>query len=132
MNPFWTFQRLLEMTELSLCLWGSAYWFVERGQSGTMQPSEIWWGRPDRVRVVPHPTNYLSAFLYDGLNGQALTFQPSEVIWFRFPNPVDEYAGLAPLAAPGRGGLRRAAMTANRALFTNGSSWAERFFPNQE
>ena len=129
-NPFWTFQRLLEMTELSLCLWGSAYWFVERGQSGTMQPSEIWWGRPDRVRVVPHPTNYLSAFLYDGLNGQALTFQPSEVIWFRFPNPVDEYAGLAPLAAArGAADYAGAAMTANRALFTNGIQLGGTIFP---
>jgi len=48
-NPFWTGNRLIEMTELSLCLWGQAFWFLERGESGRQPPREIWWGRPDRV-----------------------------------------------------------------------------------
>lgn len=99
-NKFWTFDRLMVMTELSLCLWGEAFWFLERGESGKLEPREIWWGRPDRVRVIPHPTDYLSGFLYEPVNGSAMIpFWPEEVIWFRYPNPLDEYAGLSPLAA---------------------------------
>ena len=79
-NSFWTFQRLLEMTEMSLCACGGpAYWFIERGQTGTMAPTEIWWGRPDRVRVLPHPTKYISGFVYDGPNGSEIPFLPSEL-----------------------------------------------------
>jgi HK97 family phage portal protein len=99
-NPFWTTNRLLVMTELSLCLWGEAFWFLERGPNGRGRPREIWWGRPDRVRVVPHPTEYLSGFIYEPLTSmQAIPFLPGEVIWFRYPNPIDEYEGLSPLAA---------------------------------
>lgn len=129
-NPFWTFQRLIEMTEMSLCLWGSAYWFVERGKSGTMAPAEIWWGRPDRVRVLPHPTKYISGFLYDGPGGAELPFSASEVIWLRYPNPVDEYAGLAPLAAARLAAdYASAAMLSNRSLFTNGIQAGGMIFP---
>lgn len=129
-NPFWTFQRLVEMTEMSLCLWGSAYWFVERGKSGTMAPSEIWWGQPDRVRVLPHPTKYISGFLYDGPGGAEIPFSASEVIWLRYPNPVDEYAGLAPLSAARLAAdYSSAAMKSNRNLFTNGIQAGGMVFP---
>src|SRR3972149_3363155 len=67
-NDFWTFNRLIEMTELSLCLWGQAFWFLERGDSGVQTPSEIWWGRPDRVRVIPHPERYIAGYYYMPLN----------------------------------------------------------------
>ena len=129
-NPYWTFQRLIEMTELSLCLWGSAYWFLERGQSGKMTPSEIWWGRPDRVRVVPHPRDYVSGFLYDSPHGGQLAFAPSEVIWLRYPNPVDEYAGLSPLMASQVSvDYATTAMTSNRNLFRNGIQMGGAIFP---
>ena len=129
-NSFWTFQRLLEMTEMSLCLWGSAYWFIERGQTGTMAPAEIWWGRPDRVRVLPHPTKYISGFVYDGPNGSEIPFLPSEVIWLRYPNPVDEYAGLAPLSAARLAAdYSSSAMKSNRNLFINGIQSGGMVFP---
>lgn len=121
-NPFWTFNRLVEMSELSLCLWGQCFWFLERGEGGTSQPREIWWGRPDRVRVVPHPTDYIEKYIYLPMNAlQPLEFQPSEVIWFRFPNPLDEFAPLSPLAAARLSAdYATDAMQANRKLFNNG------------
>jgi len=120
-NPRWTFSRLLQMTELSLCLWGTCYWFLERGQRGTMPPQEIWWGRPDRVTVMPDPIDYIAGFAYQAPNGQVLPFAPSEVIWLRYPNPVDEYSGLSPLAAARLAAdVASAAMQSNRNVFTNG------------
>ncbi len=119
-NPHWTFMRLIEMTELSLCLWGSCYWFLNRGDTGKGKPTEIWWARPDRVKVIPDAINYIKGFIYE-VNGERLTFEPSETIWFRYPNPIDEYSGLSPISAArlsidlGIAGLR-----SNYNLFENG------------
>ena len=121
-NKFWTFSRLIEMTELSLSVWGTCYWFLERGPNGRGVPSEIWWARPDKVRVVPHPTEYVSHFLYEPSNGGApIRFERDEVIWMRYPNPIDEYSGLSPLAAARiAADVSSAAMKSNRNLFAQG------------
>lgn len=96
-NPFWTFQRLTEMTEMSLGLWGEAYWFLDRGgKQGA--PQEIWWARSDRVTPVIDPENYIKRFDYlpPGAD-KPLPFSVEEVVWFRYPNPMDEFEGLSPL-----------------------------------
>ena len=100
-NDFWTMNRLLAMTELSLCMWGKNYWAVERGSwSAGRPPKEIWWMKPDRVKVHPDPMNYVRGFEYFPNNGsESIWFDPDEVIWMRFPNPLDEFSGLSPLAA---------------------------------
>lgn len=97
-NPFWSFKRLVEMTEASLCLWGQAFWVLERGPVGTRTPTEIWWTRPDRMRVVPDARSYVKGFVYEH-QGTEIPFRPDEVVWFRYANPLDEYAGLSPIAA---------------------------------
>jgi len=121
-NPFWTTRRLIEMTEKSLLLWGKAFWFCERGSNGRVPPREIWWGRPDRVRVVPDAVNYISKFYYFPLTGgEPIPFEPSEVIWFRYGNPIDEYEGLSPLAAARLAAdLGNAAAKSNMKFFQQG------------
>ena len=119
-NPHYSLSRLLKMTELSLCLWGEAFWFLERGTAGRSLPKEAWWGRSDKVRVVPDPVNYLRGFIYDG-GAVSIPFKPEEVVWFRFPNPADEYEGLSPLAAARLAAdVSSAAMKSNKAIFDNG------------
>lgn len=121
-NPFWTFNRLVSMTELSLCLWGESYWVLDRGVSGGQLPREIWWCRPDRMRVVPHPTDYISGYLYyPSKTAQPIPFTAGEVLWLRYPNPLDEFAGLSPLAAARLAAdSASAAMKSNRNVFANG------------
>lgn len=120
-NPYWTFQRLVQMTELSLCLWGSCFWFLERGENGRQKPREIWWGKPSRVTVYPDPENYIKKFSYTH-NGEEIFYEPSEVIWFHFPNPIDEFAGLSPLAAARLSAdYASDAIKSNRNLFKNGN-----------
>lgn len=121
-NPHWTRGRLISMTELTLCLWGEAFWFAERGESGRLPPRELWWAKPDRVRVVPDPVDYVRGFFYQPVNGGAEVFyRPSEVIWLRYPNPVDEWHGLSPLAAARLSAdTASAAMHSNRNLFSHG------------
>ena len=121
-NPFWTGDRLKHMTSQSLSLWGEAYWFLERGIAGRATPREIWWGRPDRVKVYLDPQNYVSHFGYEPDNGGAeMRFETTEVVWLRYPNPVDEWSGLSPLAAARLAAdTMSSAMKANRNLFSQG------------
>lgn len=111
-NPFWTFARLLRQTELTMCIWGEAFWAVNKTASGV--PAEIYWMRPDRVKPIPDPDTWLKGFIYTGSSGQSVAFAADEVIWFRYPNPLDQYAGLSPLAA-----ARLAADVASDAMKAN-------------
>lgn len=121
-NPHWSFNRLVQMTELARCLWGQSFWFLERGTNARGEPQEIWWGRPDRVAVVPDPVNYIRGYMYNPLTGtMPVNYQPQEVIWSKFPNPIDEYAGLSPLAAARLSAdYASSAMLSNKKLFDNG------------
>lgn len=133
-NDFWTFSRWVEMTELSLCLWGSSYTFLERGQTGRQPPREMWWGRADRVTVYPDPTNYIKGFGYAPMSGQEpLAFAPSETFWLHYPNPLNEYAGLSPLvAARISADFGTSAMRANDKIFRNGMQLSGAIFPPEK
>ena len=120
-NPFWTRGDLWRATETYLGLWGSAFWGLERDGSGAV--SEIWPLRPDRVRVLPDPTRYVRGFVYGSLNsGAPVPYVPEDVVWFRYFNPLDEYAGLSPMA-PLRlsADMGMDALRANRASLGNES-----------
>lgn len=110
-NPYWTLSRLMDMTEQSMCVWGECFWFMERKGR---QPAEIWWARADRVKVHPHPTEYISHFTYEGPGGREIRFEREETVWMRYANVVDQYSGLSPLAA-----ARLAADTASASMHSN-------------
>ncbi len=93
-NRWYTSGDLWRATEIYLNLWGSAYWAIERDEHG--QP-EIWPLRPDRVTIVPDRHKYIRGFIYNGRNGQ-VAYTPDEIVWFRYFNPLEEYAGLSPIA----------------------------------
>lgn len=117
-NPFWSLPFLLEMTELAMCLWGEAFWVLERDGRG--KPTEIWWASPDKMTPRPHATEYLAGFTFEH-EGQRIDFAPDEVIWFRYPNPMDEYEGLSPIAAARMSiDLGQAGLTSNKRLFDQG------------
>lgn len=119
-NPFWTRRRLAMMDEFSMCLWGESFWAIERDRAGN--PTEIWWLKPSRVRPVPHESGYLSGFIYDPAAGGApIPFGRDEIVWFRYPNPLDEFSALSPIAAARLGAdTASAMMRSNRNMFTNG------------
>ncbi len=95
-NPFWTRGDLWRATETYLGLWGSAFWGLERNAAGTVV--EIWPLRPDRMRVVPDEESYVRGFVYMAGGQQAASYLPEDVVWMRYFNPLDEYAGLSPMA----------------------------------
>ena len=95
-NPFWNRGDLWRATETYLGLWGSAYWGLERDERG--QVVEIWPLRSDRMRVVPDPDRYIKGFVYVGQGQQLIPYVPEDMVWIHYFNPLDEYAGLSPIA----------------------------------
>jgi len=74
------------------------------------------------MKPIPDPEGYIKGFIYKDGNRE-LAFGPGEVIWFRYPNPADEFRGLSPLAAA-RVSVEASvdAMKSNGAIFKNGMS----------
>lgn len=119
-NPHWTLGDLLRATSTYLDLWGSAYWGLTR-RSPSQPPVEIWPLRPDRMRVVvDRASGNPSGYIYQHAN-RTVPLLAEDVVWFRQFNPLDEYAGLSPIAA-----LRLSAdmgidaLKSNRNLFKEG------------
>lgn len=130
-NPFWTFQRLMRMDELSMCVWGETYWAVQRDDRGN--PVEVWWVKPTQMRPVVDNSGYVSHFLWTpALGGDPIRFETDEVVWFRYPNPIDEFSALSPLAAARLAADTAKDMTkANQAMFTQGMQMAGTITPAQ-
>jgi HK97 family phage portal protein len=126
-NPFWTSERLARMDEMCMGLWGASCWALE-GPKGS--PREIWWLKPTRVKPVPDESGYISGFKYHSVSGEILHFEPHEIVWHRYPNPIDEFSPLSPLAAARLAADTAQAMsTSNQALFKRGMQVAGLIVP---
>ncbi len=93
-NPWHTRSDLWRATETHLCLWGAAFWAIEQGEDG--EP-ELWPLRPDRMVVIPDRQRYVRGFVYRGA-AEPVAYTPDEIVWLRYFNPLEELAGLSPLA----------------------------------
>ena len=120
-NPFWTRGDLWRATETHLSLWGAAFWALDRGEDGAI--AEIWPLRPDRMRVIPDADRYIKGFVYIADGGKLAPYIPEDIVWMRYFNPLDEYAGLSPIA-PLRlsADMGLDALLANRKLLQNDSA----------
>lgn len=105
-NPYMSRFELIEQTLGTLELTGDAYWFLS-GDGGV--PTEIWPLRPDRVSIVPDPTDYIKGYVYE-LDGLRIPLAPVEVIHFKRWHPLNDYYGLSALEAA------RLAVTSDRAM----------------
>ena len=120
-NPFWSRSDLWRATETYLSLWGVAFWGLERDERGGI--AEIWPLRPDKMRPIPDAERYIKGFVYVGGGSELVPYLPEDVVWMRYFNPLDEYAGLSPIAP-----LRQSAdmgmdaLRANRKLLQNDST----------
>ncbi|MGH3926929.1 MAG: phage portal protein, partial [Pseudonocardiaceae bacterium] len=120
------------MDELCMCLWGETLWAVERASASA--PEQIWWLKASRVFPVPDERNYLAGFLYkSNVNGQEIAFRPDEIVWQRYPNPLDEFSALSPVAAARLAAdTGSAMMKANRNLHSQGLQIAGMVVPKQK
>jgi HK97 family phage portal protein len=97
-NPILSEFELWELTDIYLELAGNAPWWVVRDRLG--RPVELWPIRPDMLRVIPHPNpqiHHTFAIQYDGESEPIPVGR--DIIHFKYPNPGNEYLGMAPLQA---------------------------------
>lgn len=96
-NPWHTPRQLWQATEIHLNLWGQAFWLLDR--SPTTGQRQLWPLRPDRIAIIPHRQNHIQGFLYrPPHSGAPIPYTPDQILWLRNYNPLDEHAGLSPLA----------------------------------
>lgn len=99
-NPFYTPHSLVETCQQHYELVGEMAIVVLRaGANRNGIPLELWPIRPDRLRPVPHPEEFISGYVYTGPSGEKIPLQTQEVIWVRRPNPLDPYRGMGAVQA---------------------------------
>lgn len=113
-NPFVSRKEFYSVWAIYLMLAGETFWEVayEKGR-----PKYLYTLRPDWVTPVPHTILYTDGYDFKADNlGATDRLKNEEVMWFKFPNPDNDYEGLSPLAA----GLR-SIETENRIINWNNS-----------
>lgn len=96
-NPFWSRFGLMEISQMYMDLTGESYWVVERDPRSSI-PLHLWSVRPDRMTPVPDKDTYLKGYVYSAPDGmEKIPLNPDEVIFNKYPNPLDPYHGLGPV-----------------------------------
>lgn len=116
-NKYYTRKEIMETWSVYLQLAGSSFFevvFVNK------KPFNLFPLRPDWIRPVPHPTDYISKYIYDAGGNDKVDLLPEEVLHFKYLDPLDEYKGLSPLAAAARTiSTEDSAIRWNKSIFDN-------------
>lgn len=95
-NPFFTREVFVEAGQQHKGLTGETWWVIARNPRSPL-PLEMWPVRPDRMQPVPHPTDFLSGYMYTGPGGEEVALRLEDVIFIRTPHPRDPYRGISPI-----------------------------------
>jgi len=97
-NPFMSRGQLWGTVVMDRCLAGNAYLLKARVQGGPIKGAvtELWRLRPDRVKIIPHPTDFIEAYEYD-TGKEKIRFPASDVMHFKTRHPLNDYYGMPPL-----------------------------------
>ncbi|MFE9337757.1 phage portal protein [Streptomyces sp. NPDC007063] len=91
-NPMLSEFEMFELTCIHMDLAGIAFWEIVRDRVG--RPAQLWPLRPDLVRMMRQRDGRTR---YGYLVGGGLVDLGTDVLAFRYPNPVDPLVGQAPL-----------------------------------
>jgi HK97 family phage portal protein len=103
-NPVTNEFEFFELSVTYLDLAGNCYWLIQRGRDGL--PAQLWPLRPDLVRVLPSrtdPTVWRYGYILDptavarGQPAEVVPVPSGDMIHIKYPNPLDQYFGQAPL-----------------------------------
>jgi HK97 family phage portal protein len=111
---------LVETSVQHLKLTGEAYWVIAYDPRAPSIPLELWPVRPDRMLPVPHPTEFLTGWMYQSPDGLQIPLELAEVIQIKLPNPMDPYRGMGPVQA----------LLADLDSIRYSAEWNRRFFLN--
>jgi HK97 family phage portal protein len=95
-NPFMFNDIFVESCQQHKELTGEYWWLIVRSPRADV-PLELWPVRPDRIEPVPHPTKFISGYVYHGPEGEKIPLNLNEIIYDRKPNPLDPTRGMAPI-----------------------------------
>lgn len=119
-NPFTSWAPFAEGTQQHVDLTGEGWWVALRAGGDKGPPVELWYVRPDRMRPVPHPEDYLSGYVYRSPDGEQVPLPVGNVVQLKMPNPLDPYRGLSPVPSSlAVMGNLQAAIQWNAAFFGN-------------
>jgi HK97 family phage portal protein len=97
-NGFYTQSVFVEAGAQHKQLTGETWWVIARNERSPI-PLEMWVVRPDRIRPVPDPEQFLLGYMYTGPDGQEVALRKEDVIFIRTPHPTDPYRGIGPVQA---------------------------------
>jgi len=96
-NPFQTKTDFIENMVINLKCTGDAFIFKARNNGGKVV--ELWNLRPDFMTIVTDPVNFIKGYEFAKSDGTTAKFAPQDIIHIKYPNPLNQYLGLSPLAA---------------------------------
>ena len=96
-NPFQTKTEFMEITMINLKCTGDAFWYKVRNNGG--QVVELWNIRPDLMTIVTDPVEYIKGYEMRKNNGTKVFFAPEDIIHHKYPDPLNQYMGVAPIMA---------------------------------
>ncbi len=115
-NPMQTGASLMEAAYAGLLIAGNAYVEAVR-LDGRVR--ELFVLRPDRMRVVPGPDGWASAYVY-AAGGREVKLPRADVMHLKLFHPVDDHYGLSPLEAAAQAiDLHNQMAAWNKALLDN-------------
>ncbi len=94
-NPFLSRYGLMSSLVMHRSLAGNAY--IEKVRSRAGKVVELWLLRPDRVKVIPHPTRFISGYEYR-IGDHSSIIDANDIIHIKSNHPLDDYYGMPPLA----------------------------------
>lgn len=95
-NAFMSRQRLVETFAQHHYLVGEA-WLVATRLTDNSPPTELWPVRPDRMRPLEDPIDYIVGYEYASPGGEIIQLRREDVIFMLRPNPNDAYRGIGPV-----------------------------------
>lgn len=116
-NEFFGRQEFVESIQQHLDLTGESYWIVVR--VGAL-PLEIWPVRPDRMEPIQSVKEFIKGYVYTSPDGEQIPLRREDVIFLRWPSPLDVYHGTSPLPA----------LAGDIANERNQTQWSNAFYEN--
>ena len=117
-NPSQTSNEFIALDTIYNELIGESFWALNFNALG--EPAEIILPYPNKMSVVPDKNfPFVKGYVY-GIGADAVPFDINEIIHFKYPNPLNQYRGLAPAKAIG----------INLDAEQNADKWVNQFFYN--
>lgn len=105
-NDYTTRIDHMNLTQQYLELAGEAPWYVNRGESGNLEPSTIMLLRPDRLTIVQNDDKTsdspIKGYSYKVDAQNTIEIKPEELIFLKYPDPTNWFRGKGTLAAAAR------------------------------